>query len=117
MLTVRLIDIWLVFRELIIYYFYREKWLDGAVLDVFSPEPLRSDSPLWTMPGVYITPHLSGVSLSKQVMLYFILLENKIDVVWDVRKSVFRLTTKYDLNQSNQPQRLAEPAWMFVFCR
>lgn len=45
----------------------REKWLGGAVLDVFSPEPLRSESPLWTMPGVYITPHLSGVSLSKQV--------------------------------------------------
>ena len=97
------------------FYFYsREKWLDGAVLDVFSPEPLRSDSPLWTMPGVYITPHLSGVSLSKQVILDFLLLENKIYVVWDVREPVFWVN-HHDLNQSFQLQRLAEAAWTFVF--
>ncbi|MGH8058110.1 MAG: D-2-hydroxyacid dehydrogenase [Candidatus Entotheonellia bacterium] len=33
----------------------------GAGLDVFQVEPLPSDHPLWTMPGVLITPHVAGV--------------------------------------------------------
>ena len=32
----------------------------GAALDVFETEPLRADHPLWTMPGVIITPHVAG---------------------------------------------------------
>ena len=36
--------------------------LRGAVLDVFREEPLPSESPLWTLPGVLITPHVSGVT-------------------------------------------------------
>jgi phosphoglycerate dehydrogenase-like enzyme len=31
--------------------------LGGAVLDVVDPEPLPSDSPLWTTPNLVITPH------------------------------------------------------------
>ena len=33
-----------------------------AVLDVVEPEPLPSDHPLWTAPGVTITPHVAGDS-------------------------------------------------------
>ncbi|MFI5608865.1 D-2-hydroxyacid dehydrogenase [Amycolatopsis sp. NPDC051903] len=34
--------------------------LAGAALDVFDTEPLPADSPLWTMPDVLLSPHMSG---------------------------------------------------------
>jgi phosphoglycerate dehydrogenase-like enzyme len=36
--------------------------LRGAVLDVFSKEPLPPESPLWELPSVIMTPHVSGVT-------------------------------------------------------
>lgn len=32
----------------------------GAALDVTDPEPLLVEHPLWRVPGIYITPHISG---------------------------------------------------------
>ena len=34
--------------------------LSGAILDVFDPEPLPSDSPLWDTPNLMISPHVSS---------------------------------------------------------
>jgi phosphoglycerate dehydrogenase-like enzyme len=34
--------------------------IGGAALDVFADEPLPPDSPLWTMPNVIVSPHVSG---------------------------------------------------------
>ena len=38
----------------------REGDLRGAALDVFQIEPLPEDHPLWTAPGILITPHVAG---------------------------------------------------------
>ncbi len=38
--------------------------LRGAALDVFANEPLAPGHPLWGLPNVLITPHVSGVSRS-----------------------------------------------------
>jgi phosphoglycerate dehydrogenase-like enzyme len=34
--------------------------IGGAALDVFETEPLPAQSPLWTLPNVIVSPHMSG---------------------------------------------------------
>lgn len=45
----------------------RSGHLRAAVLDVFEHEPLPADDPLWTEPGVVITPHMAS-SASAEVI-------------------------------------------------
>ncbi len=53
----------------------RSGHIAGAALDAFEPEPLASDSPLWDMENVIITPHASAYTTD--------LLENRWQVYVD----------------------------------
>lgn len=46
--------------------------IGGAVLDVFEREPLDGESPLWGMPNVVVTPHVSGPSTVAGVGQFFL---------------------------------------------
>ena len=37
-----------------------KRWIAGAVLDVFDQEPLDPESRLWDIPGLIVSPHMSG---------------------------------------------------------
>jgi phosphoglycerate dehydrogenase-like enzyme len=41
-----------------------------AALDVTDPEPLPADHPLWSLPGILLTPHLAGDSEAAERRVY-----------------------------------------------
>ncbi len=41
----------------------KERWIGGAGIDVTEKEPLPPDSPLFKLPNVILTPHISGDSI------------------------------------------------------
>jgi phosphoglycerate dehydrogenase-like enzyme len=54
----------------------KEKKIQGAGLDVTTPEPLPHDDPLWTCPNVVITPHNSGQAPVRQERAIALIAEN-----------------------------------------
>ena len=56
--------------------------LRGAVLDVMNQEPLPENSPLWSHPGIVLTPHVSG---------------------WHLGDAISNISTNYRALESGQP--------------
>lgn len=54
----------------------REGRIRGAGLDVFRKEPLPEDSPLWHLPNVLLTPHVSAVTRSYWTRELDLIVEN-----------------------------------------
>jgi glyoxylate/hydroxypyruvate reductase A len=50
----------------------RKGHLKAAILDVFETEPLPADHPLYALPNVHITSHLSGPSTTEGVCNFFV---------------------------------------------
>lgn len=54
----------------------QEKRIAGAAIDVTVEEPLSPDSPLWTLPNAFITPHTAGETRRYEDNVLDILIEN-----------------------------------------
>ena len=54
----------------------REKKIGGAALDVFDQEPLPSDSPLWDLENLLITPHTAAMTEKLWERHYKLISEN-----------------------------------------
>ncbi|MGE0748978.1 MAG: D-2-hydroxyacid dehydrogenase [Variibacter sp.] len=54
----------------------------GAAIDVTAEEPLPSDSPLWTTPRLFITPHTAGETRRYEDNVLDILTEN-VERLWN----------------------------------
>lgn len=48
----------------------------GAILDVFRQEPLPSDHPFWTTPGITVLPHIGGPHPDRDTIVAKLFVEN-----------------------------------------
>ena len=49
----------------------RRRAIAGAVLDVFTTEPLPPEHPFWDLDNVVVTPHIAGPSTPEEIAPVF----------------------------------------------
>lgn len=75
----------------------QNNWIAGAALDTHYYYPMPPDHPLWVMPNVMFTPHISGSSLSPKFL----------ERVWDIFiQNVQRIQNGRDLLNALSPAEL-----------
>lgn len=73
--------------------------IGGAVLDVFEKEPLPTDSPLWELDNVLITPHVSGTTPHYMERAIDIFLQNRTGLMKAGSFTASALTTPVDVSR------------------
>lgn len=73
-----------------LYDALKNKKIRGAGLDVFDPEPLPKDNPLWKLDNVYITPHNASSSNFMRDRLYKLIITN-LDLYLENKPVKYRL--------------------------
>jgi phosphoglycerate dehydrogenase-like enzyme len=70
----------------------RKRWLAGAALDVLTTEPLGPDSPLWQVPDLIVSPHMSGdtVGWRDELAVQFLELYER----WETGKPLLNVVDK-----------------------
>lgn len=59
----------------------------AAAIDVTAEEPLAAESPLWTLPNAFVTPHTAGETRAYEDNVLDILMEN-LDRLWRGEKTL-----------------------------
>jgi phosphoglycerate dehydrogenase-like enzyme len=49
----------------------RARRIGGAILDVFTTEPVPAEHPFWALDNVVVTPHISGPSTAAELAPIF----------------------------------------------
>lgn len=73
-----------------------------AGLDVFDPEPIPADSPIKTLPNVFLSPHIAGVTAASRPR-FFALMVDELDRFFHGDE------TLYDLRPQTLANRRGEP--------
>jgi len=68
--------------------------LSGAVLDVFDPEPLPKNSPLWTTPNLLVVPHCSSDDAEQYIPRTLDILFDNLGRLLDGRPNRNRIDTR-----------------------
>jgi phosphoglycerate dehydrogenase-like enzyme len=70
----------------------RKRWIAGAALDVLTTEPLGPDSPLWQVPDLIVSPHMSGdtVGWRDELAVQFLELYER----WETGKPLLNVVDK-----------------------
>jgi phosphoglycerate dehydrogenase-like enzyme len=69
-----------------------KRWIAGAALDVLDTEPLPPESPLWRVPGLIVSPHMSGdtVGWRDELGAQFVEMYNR----WEAGRSLTNVVDK-----------------------
>jgi len=73
----------------------KTKKIAGAILDVFSHEPIKSDSKLWEIPNLIITPHVSADDGESYVRLTLELFMKNLELFINNKPLVNQVNKKF----------------------